>query len=80
MPQVNCSKVYKVPKRAFTAERLDQELKLAGQYGLKNKHEIWRVSLTLSNLRRAARELLTLDEKDPRRLFEGNGIYKLIQL
>jgi small subunit ribosomal protein S9e len=76
MPQVNCSKTYKVPKRAFTAERLDQELKLAGQYGLKNKKEIWRVSLTLSNLRRAARELLTLDEKDPRRLFEGNALIR----
>jgi small subunit ribosomal protein S9e len=76
MPQVNCSKTYKVPRRGFNAERLDQELKLAGQYGLKNKHEIWRVSFTLSNLRRAARELLTLDEKDPRRLFEGNALIR----
>lgn len=76
MPKVNCSKTYKVPRRGFNAERLDQELKLAGQYGLKNKHEIWRVSYTLSNLRRAARELLTLDEKDPRRLFEGNALIR----
>jgi small subunit ribosomal protein S9e len=76
MPQVSCSKTYKVPRRGFNAERLDQELKLAGQYGLKNKHEIWRVAFTLSNLRRAARELLTLDEKDPRRLFEGNALIR----
>ena len=76
MPKINCSKTYKVPRRAFTADRLDAELKLAGQYGLRNKREIWRVGFTLSNLRRAARELLTLDEKDPKRLFEGNALIR----
>ncbi|KAI8915794.1 hypothetical protein EDD86DRAFT_196830 [Gorgonomyces haynaldii] len=76
MPRINCSKTYKVPRRAYGAERLDAELKLAGEYGLKNKHEIWRVAYTLSNLRRAARELLTLDDKDPRRLFEGNALIR----
>jgi small subunit ribosomal protein S9e len=50
---------------------MDQELKLIGQYGLRNKREIWRIGLILSHIRRAARELLTLDEKDARRLFEG---------
>lgn len=76
MPKINCSKTYKVPRRAFGADRLDAELKLAGEYGLKNKHEIWRVAFTLSNLRRAARELLTLDQKDPKRLFEGNALIR----
>lgn len=75
MPKINGSKTYKVPRRAFAAERLDAEMKLAGQFGLKNKHEIWRVAYTLSNLRRAARELLTLDDKDPRRLFEGIALF-----
>lgn len=55
---------------------MDQELKLVGQYGLRNKREIWRIGLLLSNIRRAARELLTLDEKDPRRLFEGNALIR----
>eukprot|EP00842_Homolaphlyctis_polyrhiza_P005655 jgi/Hompol1/6090/HPOL_004868-RA len=76
MPQVKCSKTYKVPRRAYGSERLDAELKLAGEYGLKNKHEIWRVSFTLSNIRRAARELLKLEDKDPRRLFEGNALIR----
>ncbi|KAJ3056799.1 40S ribosomal protein S9 [Rhizophlyctis rosea] len=76
MPKINCSKTYKVPKRPFESERLDQELKLAGEYGLRNKREIWRVGYSLSNIRRAARELLTLDEKDPRRLFEGNALIR----
>lgn len=29
------SKVYKVPRRPYEGPRLDAELKLAGQYGLK---------------------------------------------
>lgn len=46
-------------------------LRLIGTYGLKNKREVWRLQLTLAKLRKAARVLLTLPEKDPRRLFEG---------
>ncbi|KAJ3105694.1 40S ribosomal protein S9 [Phlyctochytrium planicorne] len=67
---------YKVPKRPFESDRLDQELKLAGEYGLRNKREIYRVGLTVSKMRRAARDLLTLPEKDPRRLFEGNALIR----
>jgi len=33
----------------------DTELKLVGEYGLRNKREVWRVQLTLSKIRRAAR-------------------------
>lgn len=72
----NQSKTYKVPRRPFEGPRLDAELKLAGEYGLRNKREIWRVQLTLSKIRRAARDLLTLDEKDPKRLFEGNALIR----
>ncbi|KAL3420168.1 40S ribosomal protein S9 [Phlyctema vagabunda] len=55
---------------------MDSELKLVGEYGLRNKREVWRVQLTLSKIRRAARQLLTLDEKDPKRLFEGNALIR----
>lgn len=72
-------------------------MKLVGEYGLRNKREVWRVGLTLSKIRRAARyailgitgtthrgmlltpkcsQLLTLDEKDPKRLFEGNALIR----
>ncbi|EUC58760.1 40S ribosomal protein S9, partial [Rhizoctonia solani AG-3 Rhs1AP] len=47
---------------------------LAGEYGLRNKREIWRISLVLSKIRRAARELLKLEAKDPKRLFEDNAL------
>jgi small subunit ribosomal protein S9e len=32
--------------------------------------------LTLARIRKAARELLTLDPKDPRRLFEGEALIR----
>ena len=64
-------KVYVAPRRPFEKARLDQELKLIGEYGLRNKREVWRVKYTLAKIRKAARELLTLDEKDQKRLFEG---------
>lgn len=72
----NHKKTYKVPRRPYEAPRLDAELKLAGEFGLRNKREIWRIALTLSKIRRAARELLKLEDKDPKRLFEGNALIR----
>uniref|UniRef100_A0A8C0ZST5 Small ribosomal subunit protein uS4 N-terminal domain-containing protein n=1 Tax=Castor canadensis TaxID=51338 RepID=A0A8C0ZST5_CASCN len=69
-----CRKTYVTPRRPFEKSRLDQELKLIGEYRLRNKREVWRVKFTLAKIRKAARELLTLDEKDPRRLFQGNAL------
>ncbi|CAG2116964.1 unnamed protein product [Medioppia subpectinata] len=70
------SKTYVTPRRPFEKERLDQELKLIGEFGLRNKREVWRVKYTLAKIRKAARDLLTLDEKDSRRLFEGNALLR----
>uniref|UniRef100_A0A2R9CGW3 Small ribosomal subunit protein uS4 n=1 Tax=Pan paniscus TaxID=9597 RepID=A0A2R9CGW3_PANPA len=57
-----CRKTYVTPRRPF-----EKSLKLIGEYGVK---------FTLANIRKAARDLLTLDEKDPRRLFEGNVLLR----
>jgi len=80
IPHVN-SKTYATPRRPFEKARLDQELKLIGEYGLRNKREVWRVKYSLAKIRTAARELLTLEEKDNRRLFEGNALLrKLVRI
>merc|ERR1712225_135023 len=72
----NFSKTSKPPRRPFEKERLDAELKLIGQYGLKNKREIWRVRLALAKIRATARTLLTKDDKDPVRIFEGQALLR----
>merc|ERR1719242_1138141 len=69
-------KTYTTPRRPFEKARLDQELKLIGEYGLRNKREVWRVKYSLAKIRTAARTLLTLEEKDHRRLFEGNALLR----
>ncbi|EEC75365.1 hypothetical protein OsI_11808 [Oryza sativa Indica Group] len=52
----NYGKTFKKPRRPYEKERPDAELKLYGEYGL--------------------RELLTLDEKNPRRIFEGEALLR----
>merc|ERR1711990_1371131 len=72
----NCSKTSKTPRRPFEKERIESELKTCGEYGLRCKMEVWRVQLSLAKLRKAARQLLTLEESDPRRIFEGRALMK----
>ena len=49
---------------------------MCGEFGLKSKREIWRVQLVLARLRKRARELLTLEPKDERRVFEGAALLR----
>ena len=72
----NYRKTSKNPKKPFDKDRLINELRIVGLYGLKNKREVWRVQLTLVKLRKAARTLLTLPVDDPRRQFEGDAIIR----
>ena len=72
----NYSKVSKTPRRPFEKERLDSEMKLLGEYGLKCKREIWRTQYTLAKIRAVARTLLTMPEKDPKRMFEGQALLR----
>ena len=51
-------------------------MKLLGEFGLRGKREIWRVQMSLSKIRTAARTLLTMDEKDPKRIFEGEALLR----
>merc|ERR1711972_988512 len=50
--------------------------KIIGEYGLKNKREVWRTQYALSKIRTAARTLLTLDEKSETRIFQGEALLR----
>ena len=41
---------------------------------MKNKKEVWRVQYILARIRKAARDLLTLEDNDPKRIFEGDAL------
>jgi small subunit ribosomal protein S4 len=51
-------KKYDTPRFSWRQDVLQEELKLLGQYGLRNKHELWRLKTTLSKTRGIARSLI----------------------
>ena len=74
--EITDGKTFKKPRRPFEKERLDAELKIVGEYGLRNKRELWRIQMVLSKLRKTARELLTLPDDDPKRIFDSNALMR----
>jgi len=51
-------KKYETPRFRWRKDILQEELKLIGQYGLRNKHELWRHKTMLSDARGIARSLI----------------------
>ena len=51
-------KKFETPRFRWRKDILEEELKLIGQYGLRNKHELWRHKTTLSKTRGIARSLI----------------------
>lgn len=52
------TKRYETPNHPYQGERIAEEAGLIGQYGLKNKEELWRAQSELRDYRREARRLL----------------------
>jgi small subunit ribosomal protein S4 len=51
-------KKYATPRHPWRRDQLDVELRLMGEYGLRNKRELWRYKTMLSEMRGIARSLL----------------------
>ena len=51
-------KKFETPRFRWRSDILQEELKLVGQYGLRNKHELWRHKTMLSKTRGIARSLI----------------------
>ena len=60
-------KKFDTPRFPWQTDMLDTELKLLGQYGLRNKREIWRHKTSLSKYRGIGRSLLGMSVQERRR-------------
>jgi len=60
-------KKYETARFPWRADILQEELKLLGQYGLRNKRELWRHKTTLSRFRGIARTLLGASSEERKR-------------
>jgi len=61
-------KKYEAPRFAWQTDILQSELKLLGQYGLRNKRELRRHETTLSRFREIARSLLGMPSEERKTL------------
>ena len=69
-------KKLKSPGHPYDKARLERELPLVGDYGLRNKKELWKASTILSTARQQARGLLALDP-EIRKVREGELLSRL---
>lgn len=53
-------KQYETPAHRFEKTRMEEEVRLLVEYGLRNKRELWKAQSILRRYRRAARDLLAL--------------------
>jgi small subunit ribosomal protein S4 len=56
-------KQYSRPRSPWRADQLAQELYLLGNFGLRNKRELWKAETHLSSVRKQARTLLAATEQ-----------------
>ncbi len=61
-------KKYETPRFPWRTDVLQAELKLLGQYGLRNKRELWRHRTMISKFRGIARSLLGMPTEQRKKL------------
>ena len=59
---------YETPRFPWRTDILQSELRLIGQYGLRNKRELWRHKTTMSRFRELARSLLGMSAEQRQRV------------
>ncbi len=72
-------KTYQTPRHPWRKEQLEEELRLLGDYGLRNKRELRRHETQLSEIRGIARTLLGATETQ-RSLLETDYLRRMSRL
>jgi len=62
-------KSYARPKRPFDKARIDEEVVIKKEFGLKNKKEIWKADAKIKNMRTKAKKLITASTEEQEALF-----------
>jgi len=63
-------KKYETPRFPWRTDIMQEELRLLGQYGLRNKRELWRNKTMLSKFRGTARSLIGKAPEERRKMEE----------
>jgi small subunit ribosomal protein S4 len=61
-------KTYATPRHPWRKDQLEVELHIMGEYGLRNKRELWRYKTMLSEVRGIARSMLGATETERARI------------
>jgi small subunit ribosomal protein S4 len=72
-------KKYDTPRFPWRTDIMQAELKLIGEYGLRNKHELWRQETMLSKFRGIARTLIG-ETPEERKKMENELLLRLKKL
>jgi len=56
-------KKYSRPKRPFDKTRIDEEVEIKKEFGLKNKREIWKADAQIKSIREKAKKLISAEPK-----------------
>ena len=62
-------KTYSKPKRPFDKPRIDEEVKIKEEFGLKNKREIWKAEAKIKSIREKAKKLISASEEEKNDFF-----------
>jgi len=66
-------KKFRRPSNPFEKTRMDAELKVVGEFGLRNKREFWKHKYQLSRYREIARNLRSLSEESQKKGYAEIG-------
>jgi len=61
-------KKYSKPRHPWQKDRIENELKILGKYGLRNKREIWKFRTKVEHYRATAKSLLALSAEEARKI------------
>ena len=62
-------KIYSRPKRPFDKARIEEEVGIVEEFGLKNKREIWKADAKIKSIREKAKKLISSKPEEQQALF-----------